>query len=115
MDRKAFTLMQIMIVVAILALLAAIAVPNFVNMGQKADANFCVRTLQTLDAAKGQWALKNMKKSGDVCGLNDLKGFLVQDPTLYVCPSGGRYVVGVVGVDPTCNLGGEHRIERRDV
>ena len=105
--------MQIMMVVAILALLAAIAIPNFVNVRQKADANFCIRTLQTLDAAKGQWALKNMKKPGDLCGLNDLKEFLVQDPILYVCPSGGRYVVGVVGVEPTCNLGEEHRIERR--
>jgi len=64
--RKAgFTLVEIMIVVAISGLLAAIAIPNFVKARATSQANACINNLRQIDAAANQWALENKKKTGD--------------------------------------------------
>ncbi len=55
----AFTLVEIMIVVAIIGLLAAIAIPNFVRARANSQQNACINNLRQLDGAKQQWALEN--------------------------------------------------------
>ena len=60
-----FTLVEIMIVVAIIGLLAAIAIPNFVRARQTAQANACLNNLRIIDAAKNQYALENGLTTGN--------------------------------------------------
>jgi prepilin-type N-terminal cleavage/methylation domain-containing protein len=98
-NRKAgFTLVEIMIVVAIIGLLAAIAIPNFVKARETAQSNACINNLRQIDGAKDQAALELGLDTGDAV-----------DPTVYikggvpVCPVGNSaYTVDVVGTDPTC-------------
>jgi prepilin-type N-terminal cleavage/methylation domain-containing protein len=63
-SRKAgFTLVEIMIVVAIIGLLAAIAIPNFVKARSTAQMNACINNLRQIDSAKQQWALERGQQS----------------------------------------------------
>ena len=65
-NKKAgFTLVEIMIVVAIIGLLAAIAIPNFVKARENAQLNSILNNLRIIDGAKDQWALENKKGTGD--------------------------------------------------
>ena len=68
-NRKAgFTLVEIMIVVAIIGLLAAIAIPNFVKARENAQLNSIFNNLRIIEGAKDQWAIENKKGSGDTVG-----------------------------------------------
>src|SRR3982751_2402243 len=58
-NKSGFTLVEIMIVVAIIGLLAAIAIPNFVRARTTAQQNACINNLRQIDGAKQQWALEN--------------------------------------------------------
>ena len=64
-----FTLVEIMIVVAIIGLLAAIAIPNFVKARQTAQRNACIRNLHEIDGAKEEWALETKKSAGSAVDL----------------------------------------------
>jgi len=62
--KSGFTLIEIMIVVAIIGLLAAIAIPNFVHARTTAQMNACINNLRQIDAAIQQWALENNQGVG---------------------------------------------------
>src|SRR5205814_2241623 len=74
MGRGGFTLVEIMIVVAIIGLLAAIAIPNFVKARSLSQRNACIANMKQIDGAKATWALENKKTGADVPADADLFG-----------------------------------------
>ena len=101
-SRSAFTLVEIMIVVAIIGLLAAIAVPNFVKARTTAQKNSCIANLKQIDGAKATWALENKKVNTDTPVDSDLFGSTAYIRDTPVCPGGGTYTLGQVQNKPTC-------------
>jgi prepilin-type N-terminal cleavage/methylation domain-containing protein len=99
-----FTLVEIMIVVAIIGLLAAIAIPNFVKARTASQKAACVMNLRAIEGAKATWALETKKNNADVPQDSDLFG-----PDKYIsgkpsCPANGTYTMGDVASKPTCSV-----------
>ena len=105
-----FTLVEIMIVVAIIGLLAAIAIPNFAHARAKSQATSCINNMHQIDGAVTEWALDQGKKTGDPAPslTSDLTPYIKLNANNAIpsCPAGGSYTVAAVGVIPsvTCSL-----------
>ena len=96
-----------MIVVAIIGLLAAIAIPNFVKARTTSQQNACINNLRQYDGAVQQWALENKKQSSDTYNLPSIQPYIKLDSTqnLPSCPAGGVYTSGgAVTNSPQCSL-----------
>jgi prepilin-type N-terminal cleavage/methylation domain-containing protein len=105
-SRGAFTLVEIMIVIAIIGLLAAVAIPNFLKARTTAQKNSCVANLRLVDSTVQQWALETKLSSTDTYVLTnpDLIGYF-KGSTLPFCPGGGSYANGSsVALPPNCTL-----------
>ena len=101
---RGFTLVEIMIVVLIIGILLAIAVPNFIKARESSRVRTCVANLKQIEAAKEQWAMENKKTSTDTPVQADLEGtngYIKKWPS---CPSGGTYTINDVATAPACSL-----------
>ncbi|HTL17599.1 MAG TPA: prepilin-type N-terminal cleavage/methylation domain-containing protein [Patescibacteria group bacterium] len=99
-----FTLVEIMIVVAIIGMLAAIAVPNYVKSRSKAQETICISNLQHIDGAVQLWAMENKKDPEQTVTFADISSYLRNAVT---CPAGGTsfadsYALTAVDAKPTC-------------
>src|SRR5258708_6021373 len=105
-----FTLVEIMIVVAIIGLLAAIAIPNFVKARQTSQQNACINNLRQIDGAVQQWALENKASSGQSVSITLVKPYIKLDrnQNIPACPAGGTYTTSTVNSNPLCSVGGNH-------
>jgi prepilin-type N-terminal cleavage/methylation domain-containing protein len=104
-----FTLVEIMIVVAIIGLLAAIAIPNFVKARTTSQANACINNLRQIDGASQQYALEHMLGIGAPYTLSQIMPYiqLTSAGTLPACPANGTYSPGTtVSNPPTCSIPG---------
>ena len=112
--KSGFTLVEIMIVVAIIGMLAGVAIPNFVKARNSAQAKVCIVNLRNLEGAINQWALDNKKQDDDAVSLENIKGS--GERTSYIkldssgnipsCPAGGQYTLTTVASAPTCTVAG---------
>jgi type IV pilus assembly protein PilA len=105
-SRYGFTLIEIMIVVAIIGIVALISIPNYVRSRNETQKNVCINNLRTIDRLTQQWAFENQKLASDSYSLTDstlLSHF--KGSVLPICPGDGSYSPGAtVAVEPTCSL-----------
>lgn len=97
-------MVEIMIVVAIIGLLAAFAIPNYVKSRGSAQINACISNLQQIDGAIQAWALDMKRTSGQPVTYDDISPYLKHS---VVCPAGGTsfddsYSITTVNAPPTC-------------
>jgi prepilin-type N-terminal cleavage/methylation domain-containing protein len=103
--RKGFTLVEIMIVVLIIGILLAIAVPNFIRARESSRAKSCQANLKQIDSAKEQYAMDNRLNAGGAVpdgALWAAGAYIKAEPR---CPSNGTYTVAAISTNPSCSVG----------
>jgi prepilin-type N-terminal cleavage/methylation domain-containing protein len=99
---RAFTLVEIMIVVLIIGILMAIAVPQFVNARTQSQLSTCLANLKEIESAKEQWAMETKQAAtATPTQANLVTTYLKSFPT---CPSAGTYTIQTLATRPTCSI-----------
>jgi prepilin-type N-terminal cleavage/methylation domain-containing protein len=118
---KGFTLVEIMIVVAIIGIIIAIAVPAFLRARENSRGRACQENLAKIDGSKEQYGLEFKLSNGASVTLAQLiqpgtatvgEGYLKKTPT---CPANGTYTTNVLGTDPTCSYVGPTWAEKHQL
>jgi prepilin-type N-terminal cleavage/methylation domain-containing protein len=108
MNKKGFTLVEIMIVVAIIGLLAAIGIPSFAKARDNSRTKACINNLRMIEAAKEQWAMESNADTGDAVVAANLDDYMRGGTAVVICPADSTktfatsYTPNVVGTTAVC-------------
>jgi prepilin-type N-terminal cleavage/methylation domain-containing protein len=103
-----FTLVEIMIVVAIIGLIMSIAIPNFVKTRESARVKICIENMVQIETAKQTWALESGKTTGDTPNDDEVYGYMKHRPK---CPAGFDYQPNAIGTDAKCLSGLDKHVQ----
>lgn len=106
-NRKSYTLVEIMIVVAVIAILLAVALPNYLKSTTSVERTICINNLKKIDAAIDEWAVEHHKSPGvqpDASQEDEISNYIRGGKP--ICPGGGEYAIYAVGNRPqvSCTL-----------
>lgn len=105
-----FSLIEMMIVLGILGIILALAIPNFTRSRAEARKQLCIENLSQIESAKQLWGLENQKHAGAVPVTSDLIGPTSYIKTMPQCAGGGTYAFNGLGANATCTISG-HSLE----
>lgn len=106
MNNRGFTMLEIMIVVGVIGILAAVAIPNFINARTRTQSVNCSNNIRQFESAKAQYALECGLKDGDsIEPASALDDYLVNITVSTLCPAGGTYTdIATIGSSTTCTI-----------
>jgi len=111
-SQKGLSLIELAIVVAVIGVMAMIALPNLFSARKTAEDKVCIANLRAIKHAKEKWGFDEKKGPTDIPTYDDIKPYLSHTQTQNICPIGGKYTLGALNEDPTCeyaNLG--HKLD----
>jgi prepilin-type N-terminal cleavage/methylation domain-containing protein len=103
-SKDGFTIVELMIVVAIIGLLAIMALPGFIRARETTQKQACINNLRIIDSAKDRYAIENYKSMGDAVPVANLELYMKRTLAQTEEPLGGDYTanINVIGTDPLC-------------
>ena len=106
MNKNGFTLVEIMIVVAIIGLLAMVAIPSFIKARNQSQTKACINNLRIIDGAKEMCAIEYGGANGALLLTPEAMLQYIKGNDMPVCPVGEtEYIINVVGTPPMCDAG----------
>ena len=106
MHKRAFTLIEIMIVILIIGILLAVAVPQWIKARTSSQLRVCQSNMKAMSTAKEHFAMENRLPNGAPVLESDIWPNYIKGPVFPECPQGGVYILGNVGDAVTCTIHG---------